>query len=149
MAIVVLDYAHWQRRYPELALWVSLPMYETLFELAQLYCDNTPGSKIKYDPDNNIYTRQTLLELMTSHLAALNAPLDGQPSPTLVGRINSAMEGSVSVGTEYPILPGQEWYAQSKYGAMFWAATQQYRRARYYPAPQPFYITPGASGGQY
>jgi len=100
------------------------------FTEAGMYLDNTPTS-----PVSDIPTRTMLLYMLTSHIAALNAPLNGQASSPLVGRISNATEGSVSVRTEMESMPGSsQWYNQTKYGAAFWQATLQYRQARYIPA---------------
>lgn len=130
MAIVVFDYAGWAIRYPELALWVAEPLAQAYFNEACFYCDNTASSPI---PDT---TRPTLLNMVTAHIAALNAPLSGRESPALVGRINSATEGSVTVSTENLYPPGTaQWWQATKYGAAFWAATQQYRLNFYVANP--------------
>lgn len=150
---VVFDYAWWAARYPELATWCSPEIAGSYFDLATLYLDNsdgggTPavipwlglaaGSRAGGSPVTDIPRRQMLLGLLTSHIAALNAPLNGQASPTTVGRIASAGEGTVNVSFAYPEVAGAEWFVQTKYGAAYWAATARYRTARYYPGPQPF-----------
>ena len=58
------------------------------------------------------------------------------PAPGIVGRINTASEGSVSVGAEYggDGGPNQDWYTSSRYGALYWMQTRQYRTALYLPA---------------
>jgi hypothetical protein len=35
----------------------------------------------------------------------------------------------------YPEVAGAEWFNQTRYGAMFWQATKQYRMAQYFPGP--------------
>ena len=52
-----------------------------------------------------------------------------------VGRLASATEGTVTVSYDYPVTPANPsmaWYAQTKYGAMYWTATVRYRSARYF-----------------
>lgn len=83
----------------------------------------------------------TLMYLLTAHIAWLNAPRDlngnpaatGVPASPLVGRIDQASEGSVSVhadmGDATAGSPSQPWYMQTKYGAEYWAATAQFRTA--------------------
>jgi hypothetical protein len=85
--------------------------------------------------------------MLTAHIAWLNAPRDadgnpastGSPASPIVGRINSASEGSVSVqadiGDATAGSPSQPWYMQTRYGAAYWAATAQYRTARYVANP--------------
>lgn len=147
---VVFDYTWWLERYPELAAWTGPARASDYFLMAQLYCDNSaashpvviPGFGLSSgaysagSPVTDIPTRQMLLGLLTAHIAALNAPLNGSPSPNVVGRVSSAGEGSINVSFEYPATPGAEWYNLTKFGAAFWAATGRYRMARYYPAPR-------------
>jgi hypothetical protein len=60
----------------------------------------------------------------------------------MVGRINSATEGSVSITSDYGSAgsggPSEAWYTQTPYGALYWAATAQYRTWQYHIGPQPF-----------
>jgi len=142
---VKFDYAWFQRRYPELSEWCSPDQAEMYFDLATGFLDNRDSGglqpwcrSVRNSPVTDIKRRQQLLGLLTAHVATLFAPINGVASPTLVGRITSASEGSVSVSAEFPNLPGAEWFNQTKYGAMFWQLTKQYRLARYYPARQPF-----------
>lgn len=88
-----------------------------------------------------------LLNLLTAHIGWLNAPRDasgnpssaGTPPPPIVGRINSASEGSVSVGADMGDAnagsPSQAWFMQTPWGAEYWAATAQFRTARYVALP--------------
>lgn len=92
-------------------------------------------------------TLTTNLYLLTAHIAWLNAPRDangnpaasGAPAPVLVGRVNTASEGSVSVGLDMGDAnagsPSQAWYMQTPWGAEFWAATAGYRTMRYAARP--------------
>ena len=92
-------------------------------------------------------TLQANLYLLTAHIAWLNAPRDengnpapsGQPAPPLVGRVNSASEGSVNVGLDMGDAnagsPSQAWYMQTPWGAEFWAATAGYRTMVYAARP--------------
>ncbi|CAE6857228.1 hypothetical protein R75461_07780 [Paraburkholderia nemoris] len=129
--VVTFDYPVWAIRYPELMASVPEPLAQAYFNEAQLYCDNTPLS-----PVHVLTIREQFLGMLTAHIAALNAPLTGQPSSPLVGRISNATEGSVSVQTQYDVPAGSaQWFAQTKYGAAFWAATAAYRAMRYVPSP--------------
>jgi hypothetical protein len=129
--VVSFNYPGWAARYPELASWVNATLAAAYFAEAAIYCDNTPCSIV-----GNLDQRAVLLNMLTAHIAALNAPLNGQPASPLVGRINSATEGSVSVQTAYDVPAGTaQWYAQTKYGAAYWAASAQYRTMRYVPSP--------------
>ncbi|WP_347558570.1 DUF4054 domain-containing protein [Robbsia sp. KACC 23696] len=130
---VDFDYGAWSLRYPELAASVPADLAQIYFSEATLYCDNTPRSVVQ-----DLARRSMLLNMVTAHIAALNAVLNGvQPSP-LVGRIGSATQGSVSVATQLDVPAGSaQWYAQTKYGLAYWQATAQYRSMRYVPAYVP------------
>lgn len=131
--VVVFNYSVWALRYPELASSVPQPLAQEFFNEAQLYCDNTSCSIIC-----NLTQRATLLNMMTAHIAALNAPIGGQAASPLVGRISSASEGTVSVQTQNDYPAGSvQWYQQTKYGSAFWAATTQFRSMRYVPGRVP------------
>lgn len=154
---VTFDYVFFQMRYPELSEWCTPGQAQGYFDIASLYCDNADGAQpipiIRMEnglwgwsgqyaigsPVTNIPRRQILLGLLTAHVAALNAPLNGQASSTAVGRLASASEGSVSVSFVYPEVAGAEWYALTKYGLQFWQATKQYRMGKYFPGPNAFY----------
>jgi hypothetical protein len=132
--VVEFDYAAWALRYPELAASVPQPLAQQYFYEAQLYCDNTPCSPIRnWYPGGE---RAMLLNMLTAHIATLNAPIGGQASSPLVGRISNATEGSVSVQTQLDLPPGTaQWFAQTKFGLAFWTATAQYRTMHYVPGP--------------
>ncbi|HEY6030504.1 MAG TPA: DUF4054 domain-containing protein [Gaiellaceae bacterium] len=106
-------------------------------------------------PIGNPAQQSSLLNMLTAHLAQLFAPRDpagnpaasGAPSPQIVGRISSASEGSVSVQTE--ALQGfttaqASWLSQTKYGALYWAATAFARTARSVQArwPRTAFVAP-------
>ena len=130
MAVVVFDYSAWALRYPELAPYVSAPAAQVYFNEAQIYCDNSD-----FSPVQNIGLRTTYLNMLTAHIAALNAPINSAPSSPLVGRIASASEGSVNVSTQNDYEPGTaQWFQQTKYGSAYWTATVRFRSAKYVPA---------------
>lgn len=131
--VATFNYAIWSAIYPELATSIPQAQARGYWYQAQLYCDNSPTSVIR-----DLTQREILLGMMTAHIAALRAPLNGQPSSPLVGRITNATQGSVSVATQndYPAGTAQ-WFQQTKYGAEFYAATAQYRSMRYVPGPVP------------
>ena len=132
---VVFNYAAWAALYPELSASVNSAQATGYFNQAQLYCDNSACSVI--DNSAPVYERTTLLNLVTAHIAQLFAALNGNASPTLVGRITSAAEGSVNVSVDMQYPPGSaQWFMQTKYGAMFWQGTVKYRSMRYAPGPQ-------------
>jgi hypothetical protein len=131
---VVFNYTNWALRYPELAGSVSDPLAEIYFGEAQLYCDNSPTSIISNCAP--AYQRTYFLNMITAHIASLNASINGQPPNPLVGRISNATEGSVNVTTQFDMSPGSaQWFAQTKYGAAFWQASAAYRTMHYIPGP--------------
>lgn len=78
------------------------------------------------------------LNMLTAHIAALNASINGQSPSPLVGRISNASEGSVSVGVQMDLAPGSaQWFAQTKYGIAYWQASLQFRSMLYFPGPAP------------
>lgn len=141
--IVIFNYAAWAARYPELAP-VGEPLATAYFNEATIYQANDGCG-----PISTLAIATVLLNMLTAHVAWLNAPRDangnpaasGSPASPLVGRISDATEGSVTVATQNEYPPGTpQWYQSSKYGAAWWAATAQYRTMRY--VPPPFVGTP-------
>lgn len=129
--VVVFNYAAWIARYPEFAA-VLEPTAQLYFDEATLYLNNTACSIVA-----DTSKRATLLNMLTAHIAWLNRKdASGQPANPLVGRIDSATEGSVSVHADMTGVPGTAaWFLQSAYGAAYWQATAMYRTMRYIPGP--------------
>lgn len=141
-AIVSFDYNAWTGMFPEFTA-VNTSQATGFFNRATKIFRNDGGG-----PVCDAAEQSDLLNLLTAHIAWLNAFRDasGMPSSTgtippspIVGRINSASQGSVSLGADMGDAtagsPSQPWYMQSRYGAEFWAATAGYRTAQY--AAQP------------
>lgn len=63
------------------------------------------------------------------------------PPLGVVGRINQAAEGDVSVSAEWQAPPNanQAYFTQTKYGAQYWTMTARYRTAIFIPAPPGAY----------
>ncbi len=59
----------------------------------------------------------------------------------IVGRINNASEGDVSVSSEWqaPANANAAYFIQTKYGADYWTYTAKYRTALFIPAPAAAY----------
>ncbi|CCE07592.1 conserved hypothetical protein [Bradyrhizobium sp. STM 3843] len=131
--IVQFNYAQWIARYPEFAQ-VAQPTAQEYFGEAGLYLPNDGTGPVR-----DAATQLRLLNMLTAHIAALNAAsADGEPAPPLVGRISSATEGSVSVQTQNDYPPGTaQWFQQTKYGSAFWAATIAYRSVHYLQNKKP------------
>lgn len=130
MAVVAFDPAAFVARYPEFNT-VSTTVLGLYFTEATMYLDNTDASRV-----SNIAQRSVLLNMLTAHIAALNGSgANGNGAQGIVGRINSATEGSVTVSSEYaaPKNGTQAWFQQTQYGAAFWAASGRYRTMVYVP----------------
>lgn len=126
--VVVFNYATWVARYPEFAA-VTEPTATLYFNEATIYLNNTDCS-----PVVDTGKRAVLLNMLTAHIAALAAKA-ASPGGGIVGRIDSATEGSVSVHAEMVTTPNSTWYMQTPYGAAYWQATAQYRTMKYVPGP--------------
>jgi hypothetical protein len=107
------------------------------FTFATLLLDNSCSSRVR---DAN--QRLQLLYLLTAHVAFLTyGTNDGAGNvntpPGIVGRIASATEGSVTAQAEYSsqVSQSEAFYIQTKYGAMFWQMTAQYRTMHYVGPP--------------
>lgn len=138
--IITFDFAAWTALYPEFAACTTI-QGQAWFNRASRMFANDATNPANRDPG----AMSDLLYMLTSHIAWLNAPRDqlgnpaatGKPAPPIVGRINTASEGSVSVGAEWEGSgsPSQAWFLQTRYGAEFWAASAKYRRGFYVAHP--------------
>jgi hypothetical protein len=86
-----------------------------------------------------------VLTAASGTLAAENMIVPGIPNVSaplgIVGRINNASEGDVSVSSEWSAPPNanQAYFVQTKYGAQYWTMTAKYRTAIFLPAPSGAY----------
>lgn len=127
----------------------AYPMFSTLtdpqlaesFSLATIYLRNDGSSPVR-----TVSMQTSLLYMLTAHLAQIMFGVNGQPPGGMVGRINSASEGSVSVGSEWPTTANNAWFLQTPFGANFWQATAAYRMARYFQGPTRFGTGIGTRG---
>ncbi len=145
---IIFDYAAWVARYPEFAA-ISPELAQAYFDEAGDYCPNATCNPafqaIVYNGTTPVPLLGRLLNMLTAHIAWLSAPRDangnpsstGQVSSPLVGRINSAAEGSVNVAIELNSSgsPSEAWFTQTKYGFAYWQATAQFRTAIYMANP--------------
>lgn len=152
--IVQFNAVEFKAAYPAFAT-VDDGLLQSAFDVATLFLNNSCCSVVK---DAN--KRQTLLYMLTAHVAALFYGANGQPPSGIVGRVNSAREGSVSVSAAYAndMNMSEAYFSQTPWGAAFWQATVAYRMGGYYtPGPTqacigglPGYTTPfpfGPGGG--
>jgi hypothetical protein len=121
----------WRARYPEFDD-VPDPLVQQYFTEATIFHRNDGGGPVR---DSN--QQLVLLNMVTAHICKLNAPVRGEPSPDIVGRISNASEGSVSVAAEMDLPPGSaQWWATTKYGIAYWTASAPFRQMRYRPGRQ-------------
>lgn len=129
MGIVVFVPADFKAAYPEFVT-VPDPRCMVMFNMAaQAILDNTDGS-----PVMALDYRTQLFWLLVAHMLTLFAVgADGSERP--VGRLDSATEGSVSTGFAFDLPPGSAmapWFNQTKYGALYWMMTAQFRSMKYF-----------------
>lgn len=136
LGIVQFDNTEFIGLYPEFT-GISSGLNQQAFNIATLFLNNTCGSFVQ---DAN--QRMALLYILTAHIDFLNnGTNDGagnvNPAPGIVGRIDSATEGSVSVSASYSseVSQSEAFYIQTKYGAQYWEATAWTRTALAVPAP--------------
>lgn len=128
--VVVFDPAAFKAAFTSFAT-VADPALNLSFQLATLQLNNSCGSRVR-----NAAERELLLNLLVAHITALKDGENGNPPAGVVGRVNHAQEGSVSVGTDMgTVVYGQAYYLQTQWGAMYWQSTAKYRTMRYVPAP--------------
>jgi hypothetical protein len=129
-AVGIWDYTSFSSRYPEFNTTVNATQAQDLWTQATLFHRNDGCGRGPKDP----LKQEQMLEMVTAHLAQLFFGSTLAPATALVGHINSAGQGSVNVATEMQIQPGTAaWWNQTKYGAMYWAATAIYRTMGYFP----------------
>lgn len=126
--VVIFNPADFKARFPEFTS-VADGVLSGYFDRATLILCNTNQSPVR-----DLTRRTLLLDLLVAHIAKLNATINGVKPGDLVGRINSAAEGSVTVSSDMgPVLNSQAWFVQTRYGAEYWTATAIYRTFRYRP----------------
>ena len=128
-ATAVFEYELWNANYREFSN-VTQVQAQLFWNEACLQFRNDGSG-----PVQDATMQQTLLFMLTAHIAFLRVGTSGNPSPAsqgLVGRISSATQGSVSVSTDLPQMPGTAaYYATSPYGLAFWNATAPFRTMTY------------------
>lgn len=127
MAIVLFDPTAFKEAYPQFAAFTDAQLQQA-FNVACLVCPNTDASPVPYCPDDGVYTRATLLNMLVCHLCTLSQ------RGGAVGTLSSASEGSVSASFTLPQVQNAEWFAQTPCGLTYWQATAQYRTGGIYYA---------------
>jgi hypothetical protein len=130
LGVVVFDPAAFKLLYPAFNTVLDAALTQNFAE-ATLYLNNSCCSGVS---DANV--RETLLNLLTAHVTALNNGVNGQTPSGIVGRVNQATQGSVSVAADYgAVSQSSAFYLQTPWGARFWAATANYRTTQYVGPP--------------
>jgi hypothetical protein len=128
-SVAVFNYELWNANYREFSN-VTQVQAQLFWNEACLQFRNDGGGPID-DPT----MQATLLNMLTAHIAFVRVGTNGNPSPAsqgLVGRVSSATQGSVSISTDLPQLPGTAaYYATSPYGLAFFNATAPFRTMNY------------------
>lgn len=129
--VVRFEPAEFKAAYPMFAT-VADSTLRLYFFYATLLLNNSCASLVC-----DAQTRETLLYLLTAHITALFSGVGGQPPSGVVGRVDTAHEGTVSVGLDMGVTSqAQAWYLQTQWGAMYWNMTGRFRRFMYV-APEP------------
>lgn len=132
MGVVIFDPSAFKLRYPEFSS-VDDALLQQYFTQATIYLDNTDSSRV-----SDLAVRSMLLSMLVAHIACLYSGANGQSPSGLVGRIDSASEGSVSVHADMPGgTANSAWYMQTKYGADYWNATAPLRTFQYISGHSP------------
>ena len=126
--IATFSYSDWSTLFPEFSNVDQTQVTGPVLTMAQQYLANDGSG-----PVCKIEVQTQLLNLIVAHVAQLLYGSATQPTSGLVGPISSATEGSVSVATGLVVNTSNQWYLQTKYGALFWQMALPYRLARYHP----------------
>lgn len=119
MNVVIFNPTEFREVYPEFATMTDKAL-NFYFEGACGLLDNTDNSMV-----TNLVERKILLYYLVCHLATL-----AKRGNDNVGRIMSANEGSVSIS--FGALRDENWFTQTRCGAMFWEMTKKYRHGVVY-----------------
>ena len=138
-------YDDWTSMFPSMSA-INSTDATTYFNLATNYVANDGTSVIQ-----NPTMLTDVLYLTTAHLAYIFAmrtngiPTSGgtEPPPPIVGRINNATEGSVSVATDMGTQPAAAgWWNQTPFGAAAWMKLAAFRTMRFFARPRRIYNPP-------
>lgn len=134
--VVQFDAPEFVAIYPEFA-GLANGVMQNSFNDATLLLNNSCGS-IVFDANQ----RMSLLYTLTAHCLLIDRGTnDGNgnvtPAQGIVGRIDSAAEGSVSVSASYnnDVTMSEAYFIQTKYGDKFWQQTASYLTMHYVGPP--------------
>lgn len=136
LGIVQFDPVEFVAVYPEFTGLTNAAM-QNAFNDATFLLNNSCGSAVC---DAN--QRMALLYTLTAHVLLIDKGTnDGAgnvtPAQGIVGRIDTAAEGSVNVSAQYndEVTQSEAYFIQTKYGAKFWQQTAPYRTMHYVGPP--------------
>lgn len=124
--IFVFDPVLFKEIYPQFKDF-SDELLEFFFEKAEsTLLDNTECACVP------IKERKFLFYLLVAHYAELQQRIN-EGNSSLVGRVSSASEGSVSISTEFNLGTSSvgQWLNQTPYGSEYWMAISKYKTALY------------------
>ena len=130
--VFVFDPIEFKSVYPQFSKFTDSQL-DWFFEMVENdVLDNTETSCIP------LSTRRKLFFLLVAHKAQLQDRID-EGNSSLVGRISSATEGSVSISSDYLSSPTAlaQWLNQTPYGAEYYAMTSKYRTVLWVAAEPP------------
>lgn len=124
MAKVIFNPVEFKQIYPQFSNYPDAQL-QFFFNKAELKVENTDSTCL------DEATRKILLYLLVAHFAELQGRInDG--SGSIVGRADSASEGSVNIHFAYDVKgDSAQWHSQTPYGAEYWAMTAQFRTFGY------------------
>jgi hypothetical protein len=126
---VTFNYANWIAAFPQFSNVSESVVVNQYVPFALVYCPLDGSSPIV-----SCALLSAAFNLILAHVVQLLAGSTLQPLSPIVGRINSAAEGSVNVAAEMPgVTANSAWYMQTTYGAAYWQLLAPYRTMRYVP----------------
>ena len=132
MAVVEFSSADFRQDFPQFADLEKYPdrRLRGAFNAATLGLDNSDASPVPYDPDKNVFARETMLYYLTCHILTLaDWAANGQTGP-----VANASEGSVSAGFAVPQVTDKSYFLETPCGRSFWQMSLPYRLGgKYYP----------------
>ena len=121
--VVEFDATEFRELFP--VIQASDAQLSMFFQMAEGFLDNTECSIV-----SDLDARKNLLYMLVAHIATLNDQVESGNS--VVGRVASASEGSISISLDYGTMGNNErWYLQTPYGANYWQMTKRYRSFLY------------------
>ncbi|WP_347220347.1 DUF4054 domain-containing protein [Chryseobacterium sp.] len=130
--IFVFDPAEFKELYPQFSKFTDKQLQWFFDQVENTVLDNTATSCI------DVKTRRKLFYYLVAHVAELQGRIDSRNS-SLIGRVSSATEGSVSINTDFPTSVGKlsSWLNQTPYGVSYLAMISPYLSALWFNGERP------------